>query len=142
MKNSKNSLVAACLAAMMLTGTAFAQQKPKADTAPVAGTASAVLGVTVEEVMMVARGWSIKKHVLGKNVYNDANEKLGKVEDVLVTPDKALSYAIIGASGFLGVGKHDVAIPINQLRFENDRFILPGATKDALKAMPKFEYAK
>jgi hypothetical protein len=25
---------------------------------------------------------------------------------------------------------------------EKDKFILPGATKEALKAMPKFEYAK
>jgi len=61
---------------------------------------------------------------------------------VIVAPDKAVSYAIIGAGGFLGMGKHDVAIPVNQFRVENNKITLPGATKDALKALPKFEYAK
>jgi hypothetical protein len=58
-----------------------------------------------------------------------------------VSPDKSVSYAIIGAGGFLGVGRHDVAIPVNQLKEDGGRFILAGATKDAIKAMPKFEYA-
>jgi hypothetical protein len=40
------------------------------------------------------------------------------------------------------VGKHDVAIPVSQFRVENNKITLPGATKDALKALPKFEYAK
>ncbi len=35
-----------------------------------------------------------------------------------------------------------VAIPVNQFRVENNKITLPGATKDALKALPKFEYAK
>ena len=55
-----------------------------------------------------------------------------------------MSYAIIGAGGFLGMGKHDVAIPVGQFKEDKDkgRIVLAGATKDALKAMPKFEYAK
>jgi len=40
----------------------------------------------------------------------------------------------------LGIGKHDVAIPVNQFKADQNRIILPGATKDALKAMRKFEY--
>ncbi len=44
--------------------------------------------------------------------------------------------------GFLGVGRHDVAIPVSQIKQQSDgKFILAGATKDALKAMPPFEYA-
>jgi hypothetical protein len=38
--------------------------------------------------------------------------------------------------------KKDVAIPMDQLQLVNNRFILKGATKDALLAMPAFEYAK
>src|SRR6516164_501054 len=108
--------------------------------AQVAG--SSTLGVTSEEIKVVYDGWSAKKKILGKSVYNDNKQKIGTVEDLIITPDRAISYAIIGVGGFLGVGKHDVAIPVNQFKGDQGRIILPGATKDALKAMPTFEYAK
>ena len=108
--------------------------------AQVAG--SSTIGVTKEEIKAVMEGWSAKKAVLGKAVYNDKNEKIGTIDDLIIAPDRSVSYAIIGAGGFLGIGNHDVAIPMSQLKLEKDKFILPGATKEALKAMPKFEYAK
>ena len=108
--------------------------------AQVAG--STTLGVSVEELKMVAVGWSAKKKILGKSVYNDKNEKIGVIDDLIITPDKSVSYAIIGAGGFLGMGKHDVAIPVGQLKEDKGRIVLAGATKDALKAVPKFQYAK
>jgi len=103
---------------------------------------SATIGVAVEEMKAVALGWSAKKQILDKDVYNDSNEKVGEVEDLIVAPDKAVSYAIIGVGGFLGIDRHDVAIPAGQLKIQGGKLILPGATKDALKALPKFEYAK
>jgi sporulation protein YlmC with PRC-barrel domain len=108
--------------------------------AQVAG--STTLGVSVEELKAVAIGWSAKKKILGKAVYNDKNEKIGVVDDLIITPDKSVSYAIIGAGGFLGMAKHDVAVPVGQLKEDKGRIVLAGATKDALKAMPKFVYAK
>ena len=118
--------------AMLISGwNAYAQ---------VAG--SSTIGVTQEEIRVVTRGWSAKKKILGKAVYNDAKQKVGTIDDLIITSEKSVSYAIIGVGGFLGMGKHDVAIPVNQLKADQDRIILPGATKDALKAMPTFEYAK
>jgi len=103
---------------------------------------STQLGVAVAELREVTAGWSAKRQVLGKTVYNDSGDGIGKVDDIIVAPDKAVSYAIIGAGGFLGVGRHDVAIPVGQLKQQSDgKFVLAGATKDALKAMPPFEYA-
>ena len=109
-------------------------------SAGVAG--STAIGVSVEEMKAAALGWSAKKQILDKDVYNDSNEKVGEVEDLIVAPDKAVSYAIIGVGGFLGIDRHDVAIPAGQLKIQGGKLILPGATKDALKALPKFEYAK
>jgi PRC-barrel domain len=109
-------------------------------SAGVAG--SATIGVAVEEMKAVALGWSAKKQILDKDVYNDSNEKVGEVEDLIIAPDKAVSYAIIGVGGFLGIDRHDVAIPAGQLKIQGGKLMLPGATKDALKALPKFEYAK
>jgi hypothetical protein len=66
---------------------------------------------------------------------------VGKVDDIIVAPNKAISYAIVGAGGFLNVGTHDVAIPVNQFKVADGKLVLAGASKDALKAMPAFEYA-
>ncbi len=110
-------------------------------SAQVAGSTS--LGVTAEELRAVAIGWSAKKQVLGKTVYNENNEKVGAIDDLIIAPDRAVSFAIIGAGGFVGLGRHDVAIPVTQLKQADDgKILLPGATKQAIKAMPKFEYAK
>src|SRR5262245_1586460 len=126
--------VALAVAALVVVGSAGRLG------AQVAG--STTLGVSVEEVKAVALGWSAKKKILGKPVYNDKNEKIGVVDDLIITPDRSLSFAIIGAGGFLGMAKHDVAIPVGQFKDDKGKIVLPGATKDALKAMPKFEYAK
>ena len=108
--------------------------------AQVAGSTS--LGVTVEELKAVAIGWSARKQIIGKVVYNEKNEKIGKIDDLIITPDSAVSFVIVGAGGFVGVGRHDVAIPIQQIKQQDGKFILAGATKDAIKSMPKFEYAR
>ena len=107
--------------------------------AQVAG--SVTLGVTVEEQKVVALGWSAKNQVLGQPVYNDTNESIGEVKDVIIAPDKAVSYAIVGVGGFLGLGTHDVLIPVNRFRVEDRKLKLPGASKDTLKALPNFVYA-
>jgi sporulation protein YlmC with PRC-barrel domain len=102
---------------------------------------STTLGIAYAELRDVTTGWSTKKQILGKKVFNDNGETVGKIDDIVVSPDKAVSYAIIGAGGFLGVGRHDVAIPVNQLKENDGKFILAGATKETIKAMPEFEYA-
>jgi hypothetical protein len=50
---------------------------------------STTLGVTAEEQQRVVVGWSAKKDVLGEAVYNSNNEKIGAVEDLIITPEKA-----------------------------------------------------
>jgi sporulation protein YlmC with PRC-barrel domain len=128
---SKTCIIALTLSLTLMAAAALAQAPP------VVGT----IGITSEEIKMLAKGWSIKKDILNKDVYNDANEKVGVVEDIVVTPDKALSYAIVGTGGFLGMAKHDVVIPVNQLKIKSGRITLSGATKESVKAMPEFKYA-
>ena len=109
-------------------------------SAQVAG--STTPGMSVEELKTIARGWSATKQILGKPVYNDKNEKVGDVDDLIIAPDSASSYAIIGVGGFLGLGERQVAVPANHLKHTEGRIVLPGATKEALQAMPSFQYAK
>jgi sporulation protein YlmC with PRC-barrel domain len=103
---------------------------------------STVVSVSVAELREVATGWSAKKQILGKDVYNDAGDKIGDINDLIVTPSRSLSYAIVGVGGFLGLGEHNVAVPVSMFKQQVGKITLPGATKDALKAAPKFEYAK
>jgi len=109
--------------------------------AQVAG--ATVLGVTETVSAAIAKGWSVKRSILGQNVYNtDAKPAVvGKVEDVIIDPDGALSYAVVNASKFLGISSHLVLIPVQQFKIEGQRISLPGATKDALRAVPTFTYA-
>jgi hypothetical protein len=100
------------------------------------------LGVTVTELTDVIKGWSARREILGENVYNDTDQKVGEVEDIIISPERSASYAIVSTGGFLGIGSHDVAIPAAQFKRTNDRLVLPGATKETLRALPPFEYAR
>ena len=108
-------------------------------SAQVAGATS--LGVSVTELNEIALGWSAKKSILGKTIYNDSGEKIGKVQDLIIAPDKSVSYLIIGAGGFVGIGRHDVAIPATQVQEQSGRLVMAGASKEVVKSMPRFEYA-
>jgi sporulation protein YlmC with PRC-barrel domain len=107
--------------------------------AQVAG-GSTTVGVSVIETTQLAMGWSVKKTLLGKTLYNDQGDKIGEVEDLIISPDRNLTYVIVGAGGFIGFGQHDVAVPVSQIQDRGGKLVMPGATKDLLKAMPTFTY--
>jgi uncharacterized protein YrrD len=89
----------------------------------------------------VTKGLSIKRSILGQTVYNEKNERVGSVDDIVVTRYKSVAYAIVNAGGFLRMTKHNVAIPVSQFKLVENKVVLPGVTKEALKAMPEFQYA-
>jgi sporulation protein YlmC with PRC-barrel domain len=130
---TRNTVIAGLMGMMMaVTAVDVAAQ--------VAG--STTTGVTVEDLKTIALGWSAKKQILGKPVYNDKDEKVGDVDDLIIAPDSSVSYAIISVGGFLGLGERQVAIPVSRFKHSEGRIVLPDATKDALQAMPSFQYAQ
>jgi len=60
--------------------------------------------------------WRASK-LVGVNVYNDSNEKLGSIDDLIMNKQGKIDKVIIGVGGFLGVGQRDVAINFDQLKF-------------------------
>ena len=137
-----HKLAVCAIGTLLFTGNALAQQKDTAKetaNAPVAGTVK--LGVTVAETELVAAGYRAKK-LIGATVYNDQNEKVGKIEDMIIAPDGKLSVAVVDVGGFLGLGAHRVAIPVEQFTQIEPKIVLPGATKQALKGLPEFKYVK
>jgi sporulation protein YlmC with PRC-barrel domain len=117
----------------VIAAMAYAQDK-----APVAGLVP--LGVAIVETEAVATGWRASK-LMHADVYNDSNQKIGKIDDFIVSPDGKLSVAVVDVGGFLGLAAHRVAIPVEQFGKVAPKVVLKGATKEALKALPEFKYA-
>jgi hypothetical protein len=62
---------------------------------------SKTLSVSQQEINLAQKGWSAKKDIIGKAVYNDNNEKIGDVNDVIFSRNNSASFVIIGVGGFL-----------------------------------------
>ncbi len=137
----KKTFTSTALAVITIAGAlASAGLATAQTTAPVAGGTTTV-EASITESTQLAMGWSVKKTLMGKTVYNDAGKKVGKVEDLIISPDKSLSYVIVGAGGFVGIGRHDVAIPVTQIQDKGGKLVMAGATPDTIKRMPAFAYA-
>jgi len=79
--------------------------------------------------------------VIGSSVVNDASEIIGKIDDLLVSPDGKRPYVVLSVGGFLGMGTHLLVFPYDKLMFADKKVILPGGTAEGLKMMPQFKYA-
>jgi len=74
-------------------------------------------------------------------VNNEQDQKVGSIDDLILTREDKVVVAIVSVGGFLGIGSKLVAIPWAQFRFGADNQVqLPGASKEALNGMPAFTY--
>ena len=63
--------------------------------------------------------WRSSK-VIGLNVYNDQNEKLGDINEILVDKSGKVDGVVIGVGGFLGMGEHDIMVEMSRLKFVDE----------------------
>jgi hypothetical protein len=100
----------------------------------------AVMRVDVQRLVSAHRA----SKVIGTNVMNDEKETIGSIDDLLIQTEGSnrVLFAVISAGGFLGVGTKHVVVPFTSLRVAEGGMLLPGATKDELKALPEFAYAR
>lgn len=78
--------------------------------------------------------------IIGANVTNDKNEKIGTINDLLINRSDNVPYAVLSVGGFLGVGAKYVAVPYKSLKIGDDKLVLSGGSKEALQNMPEFKY--
>jgi hypothetical protein len=121
------------LASAAMIGVGFLAAHAKAQGVPQT--------VAKVDVQKVAAGYRASK-VIGSNVLNEANETIGKIDDLLVTRDGKEPYAVLSIGGFLGMGTHMVVVPYDSLKFADNKVVLPGGSKDGLKMLPVFQYSK
>lgn len=100
-------LAAALLGTSLLTGAAMAQTTTnKTDT-------------TTASTMSHQGQWRSSK-LIGLNVYNEANEKLGDIEELILNKDGKIENVVLGVGGFLGMGEHNVAVSFDKLKWVNE----------------------
>jgi sporulation protein YlmC with PRC-barrel domain len=79
-----------------------------------------------------------------QNVYDQNNNKIGEVMDVLLDKSGKVTSLILGVGGFLGAGEKDVAVPFDAVKVTNNNnnkwYLVMNATKDELKSAPGFKY--
>jgi sporulation protein YlmC with PRC-barrel domain len=136
-------LVSASAAAAALAGLlavpAQAQQTPAPEPGSPADQVAQTGTVAVSQVKLVSGVRASR--LIGAAVHNDANERIGSVDDLILSPDDKAVAAIIQVGGFLGAGGKLVAVPYQQLQMGKDnKLLMAGANKDSLNAMPDFTY--
>lgn len=112
-------LIGGLLASVMIL-PALAQSSsapPPSAKSPPATTSESVSKSTTSTTSM-AQGdvWRASK-LIGLNVYNDKNEKLGDINELLVDKSGKIDGVVIGVGGFLGMGEHDIKVDMSKLKF-------------------------
>ncbi|MGM4902074.1 PRC-barrel domain-containing protein [Tardiphaga sp. 866_E4_N2_1] len=107
----KHFLAVALLGTTVIGSAAFAQSTQPVDRAAPAATAQ-----PADAKMALKGNWRASK-LMGLNVYNEANEKLGDINELLVDKSGNVRAVVIGIGGFLGMGEHDIAVSMDKLKF-------------------------
>jgi sporulation protein YlmC with PRC-barrel domain len=141
------SFLALTVALPVLAKTPATQSSP-AITAPTTQNTpgSGLASPSAGNAILTASGGMRASQIIGSAVYNDKNEKVGSIDDLVIGADNSL-LSVIAIGGVLGIGAKTVAVPFNKLEFSlangntGNRLVLPGATKDGLAALPDYHYA-
>lgn len=97
--------------------------------------------------VMTQTGEARASKVVGSSVYNDHDESIGSINDLVIAKDGKIN-AILSVGGFLGMGTKYVEVPYSNLVFGNtqkdsdNKVVLKGATKDSLKSQAAYNYYK
>src|SRR5215831_16478851 len=106
------SIAAGLAGSALLATVAFAQQ-------PAATTDKAPNAAATTTATSASGDWRASK-VVGLKVYNDANESVGSINDLLMDKSGNIKLVVLGVGGFLGMGEHLVAVPFDKVKFSTE----------------------
>jgi hypothetical protein len=78
-----------------------------------------------------------------ENVYDPADQRIGRIVDLVIKPDGAVPAAIVSVGGFLGLASKYVAVPFVALQVtqkERKPYLILDTDKKLLREAPAFEY--
>jgi sporulation protein YlmC with PRC-barrel domain len=126
----KTTLAVSLLSLTLACGPALAQSAQPADRNSTATTNTA----GPANKMMLKGHWRASK-LIGLNVYNEGNEKLGDVNELILDKNGKVAAVVIGVGGFLGMGEHDIAVSMDKLKFVEEPLrtssTAPATSRDA-----------
>ncbi|MGP9809930.1 PRC-barrel domain-containing protein [Rhodopseudomonas sp. NSM] len=108
-----NTVLAGLLGTTLLATAAFAQSPATTDNSTTMSKST-----TAPSPASDTGQWRTSK-LMGLDVYNQANEKLGDINEVLIDNSGRVQAVVIGVGGFLGVGERDVAVSFDKIKFVN-----------------------
>ena len=143
------------------TGTGAATGAGMGTANPAIGSASPATGAGMENPaggmargtdqepnpVLTGNGEFRASKIIGAAVYNDKDQKIGSVDDILLGQDRKAAQAVISVGGVLGLGAKLVEVPYDKLSFPHQvgdttsRVMMKGATEDSLNGMTPFHYA-
>jgi sporulation protein YlmC with PRC-barrel domain len=97
-------------------------------------------GIAKVDPLTVATGFRASK-VIGASVLNETGQTVGTIDDLIITHSEQVPFAVLSVGGFLGIGTKYIVVPYNALQIRDKHMVLPGATKESLRALPEFNYA-
>lgn len=67
--------------------------------------------------------------MVGSTVFNEANESFGTIDDLIVTPNNKVLFAVLSVGGFLGMGIKFVVVPYSSLEVRDKKMVPPEPPK-------------
>lgn len=165
----KNTILTAA-AALLLASPAMAQTAtpaapatttapangaaPMASTTPAPGTAMGSMsgGMTMGTTSTVALKFVtlseadiMASRLEDVDVYNNQNEDIGEIEDLVIKDGKTISGVVVSVGGFLGIGDRYVLLDPSSIVLADQNGTLRAmvnTSKDELTNAPEFKYDK
>jgi sporulation protein YlmC with PRC-barrel domain len=107
---------------------------------PIATALGVALAISVGAVSAQTLDYQLRAtDMIGKQVTNRMDQRLGTVDDLLISRDGNISHVVIGVGGFLGIGDKLVAVPFGEVKTQGNAFVLD-RDADQLKTHPEFKY--
>lgn len=109
------------------------------------GSPASAQGKPTATTITHAAGDLSASSLVGAPVYNAKNDRIGEIEDLIISSNGSVSAVVVGMGGFLGIGEKKVAMPFDAVRAEKGdnnalKFVIQ-ASKESLKSLPNFSYA-
>lgn len=122
-------LALAAASFLLVSAPALAQMTPGPATPGATVTPGTTLAVPAQSISM--NEW------IRQSVYDNANNKIGDIADVLLDGGARANLAVLGVGGFLGIGEKNVAVPFDSIKRsirDGKVYLTMDTSKDALKA--------
>ena len=74
--------------------------------------------------------------LIGRDVLAAGGEDVGEIDNIGMLGDRIV--AIVGVGGFLGLGEHDVAVPLERLSMVGDELMVEGMSAEMLESMDEY----